>query len=552
MTALLPLVPGLPLLMALMLIPRRLRAVVWNLAPLAAVPGLGLALAGEQDLHLHIPWLLFGLDLGLDGTGRSFLLLTGLLWIFAALFGRVLLRNDPARHRYLAFFLLAAAGNLGVTVTHDAAGFYLFFALMTFAAYGLVVHRNTPRARRAGRVYIVLALVGEAALLTAMILIAAAGGGLLPETAAAVAASPWRNAIIALLTVGFGVKTGLPLLHMALPLAYRAAPLPAAAALAGAMIHAGLLGWLRFLPLGETAVSGWGTALVALGIAAAFYGVAVGLAQRDPRALLAYSSISQTGYMTLGIGAALLRPELAPLLIPAVTLFAVHHGLAKTALFLGLGALRAARSRWAPAGLALPALALAGAPFTSGVLAKIELKHALTGLPLSWLAWLIPLATIGTTLLMARFLFLLRPRPTPERRLRGLVPAWIAALLALALLPWWMAPADAVARAFAPAALWAGTWPVLLGLTVALAWLRRPAAPALPQIPPGDVLAWMAPPLLRLWRGVRREVAWPVPHAGRPVSAAWMTRLESLFRDWGIGGVLWLTIVLSLFALFSW
>ena len=97
-----------------------------------------------------------------------------------------------------------------------------------------------------------LALLGEAFLLMAFVLLAQAVPNhslLIRDAAAALPASPWRTATLALLLLGFGAKIGLVPLHVWMPLAYRAAPIPAAAVLSGAAVKAGVIGLIRFLPL---------------------------------------------------------------------------------------------------------------------------------------------------------------------------------------------------------------------------------------------------------------------------------------------------------------
>ena len=71
-----------------------------------------------------------------------------------------------------------------------------------------------------------------------------------------------RDWIVGLALLCFGIKAGVISLHVWLPLAHPVAPIPARAVLSGAMIAAGLLGWLCVLPLGETALSGWGGAMI--------------------------------------------------------------------------------------------------------------------------------------------------------------------------------------------------------------------------------------------------------------------------------------------------
>ena len=130
--------------------------------------------------------------------------------------------------------------------------------------------------------------------------------------------------------------------------------------------------------------------------------------------MLAYSSISQLGFLTAAVGIGLSRPEVGPLAAAAVAVYALHHGLAKGALFLGAGVVENAKGprtrRLALFLLLLPALALAGMPLTSGFVAKTVFKQAAHQLPAVWhapLDLLLALGALGTTVLLARFLHVL-------------------------------------------------------------------------------------------------------------------------------------------------
>lgn len=433
-------------------------------------------------MTLELPWVLLGMTLGLDGTTRVFLALTLLLWLAAAVFAAGYLAADAHRRRFWIFFTTTFAGNLGLVLSRDAASFYLFFALMTFAAYGLVIHEGSAAARRAGRVYIVLAVLGEAFLLAGLMLAAGAASGLEIESLrTATAASPQRDLIVALLAAGFGVKAGLLGLHLWLPLAHPVAPAPASAVLSGAMIKAGLLGWLQFLPLGEVALPAWGAAFAAAGLAAAFYGALVGLLQDDAKTVLAYSSISQMGLMTVAVGAALAEPDHAAAAVSAAAFFALHHGLAKGALFLGTGIAPGVRQPLLYAALLVPALVLAGLPFTSGAIAKHALQSALPGWRVA--SVLLSFAAIGTTLLVLRFAFLAaRPSHPHARRSRLALGAWLACVAASLAIAVWPFGADA------PAAAWSDLWPALAGAALAALGAWRGAPWRRWRIPPGDLL----------------------------------------------------------------
>jgi hydrogenase-4 component B len=566
MSVLIGLALGLPLLLlALLAVPGRARELASALAPWSALPALIAAAVSPPDAGLSVPWLLLGSRFGMDETGRVFLLLTAALWLLAGIYARAYVQR--ARTRYFAYHLLTLSGNLGVVLAHDVAGFYLAFLLMTLAAFGLIVHSGSAAARRAGLVYLVMAVAAEGALLAGFLTAASTVPGVaLPSLAGR--QIPSHASLLLLL--GFGVKAGLPLLHMWLPLAHPEAPTPASAVLSGAMIKAGLLGWLRFLPVGEAQEAGLGALMVGSGLAAAFLGALAGVSQRRPKALLAYSSVSQMGFMTVAVGSALIVPDAGPALVTAAALFAFHHALAKGALFLGVGiAERPGRLRpLLLIGMALAAASLTGLPFTGGALAKSLLKDAVHPLaeltPESeLLSRLLTLAAAGTGLLMLRLLALLRDEGAPAggRRLGsppGMWLPWLAALLGVAVGPALLAGAyglslhgyeDVGLTGESGAKSWELLWPALLaGVLYLLLLLAR-----VPQVPPGDVLLPLeraalrsAALLIRLGSegeaGLRRlRRAWNAQRQ-RLGSGEWLPRLEANLMRWDSAGVLLLIL----------
>lgn len=534
-----------PLLLALLAAARPDRG-RW-LPVLAPLPGLAAALLLAPGAGLELPWLLFGARLGLDDTALVLLLATALVWLVAGLFAAAGagLRGRGAR----TGLLLAMAGNLGVILAQDAATFFTCYALMSFAAYAFVVERGDAAARRAGRVYIALVVVGEALVLSG--LLAAAG-------AASEAASPVLAAT--LLWVGFGIKAGLVPLHASLPLAYGAAPTAGALALAGAMVNAGLLGWLRFLPIGDPGAAGLGLVVIGFGLAGAFWGVLAGVNQTDARVLLGYSSVSQMGLLAVGVGAGLAVPAASPALLAAVLLFAVHHALAKAGLFAALGVAGEGRSALRLLALLLPALALVGLPFTSGALAKAVLKAALPALPAPWpeiLALGLPLATLGTTLLMARLLVLALANGRAERPGVPSLAGLGILLGAVAAGPWWLPTLLPEGAAPRPPVESVVLWPVLAGAGAALAvyLIDRLAKRSLRvPIPPGDLLL----PVERLASRIGRAVApaaeahhhhdAPLPPAPPGRLASLLARGEGALTRWEVGGVALLLLALAIAA----
>ena len=441
-------VPGLPLLLAVALMFNSLRQTVLLFAPWAALPALVTALLANPGFSMELPWLLLGSHIGFDETARIFLLFTSLLWLVAGVYSTGYFSSQTSLGSFFAWFLPAMAGNLGLILAQDMILFYTFFALMSFASYGLVVFDRGQDALRAGRIYIILVAAGEVMLFAAFVLAATAAESIeFVSVQIAMPGAELRNWIMALTLLGFGIKAGLIGLHVWLPLAHPVAPTPASAVLSGAMIAAGLLGWLRVLPLGVTALPDWGGIMIAAGMIAAFYAVFTGIFQSNAKTVLAYSSISTMGVMIAGVGLGLVAPERWPLILAAVLVYAFQHGLAKGALFLGVDmALTSPMSKGQRflliMGLLLPALSLAGAPLTSGMIAKHLLNVQLTSISSIWsngMQALLPWCAVATSVLMGRFLYMLwarnRVASATGRKYSMQWLSWVALVVIVILAP---------------------------------------------------------------------------------------------------------------------
>jgi hydrogenase-4 component B len=499
-------VVGAPLLVAVLLAAAGLRPVLVRIAPWTPVPAILVALFADGAMATALDPVLLGARFGADGIARVFLLFSGVLWFLGGLYAQGYLQNDQRRVRFLGFFLCAMAGNLGLIAAQDMATFYALFALMTFSSYGLVMHSGSAEARRASVVYIVMAILGEAALFAAMVLLGTASGTMVFD-AMVFAAVPEgaRQLATVLALLGLGVKVGVFGLHMWLPLAHPAAPTPASAVLSGAMIKAGVIGWLRFLPGGQLDLPDLGGILITMGVVAALGAVAIGLTQINPKTVLAYSSVSQMGLVTVGLGLGMTSVAIWPAALTAMLLYALHHGLAKGALFLSVGVAPGLPDAGWPrllmrVGLILPAAALAGLPLTSGAMAKTALKLAAGSADPSWAAVLqiaLPISAVGTTLLMVRFVSLIWRAPgdraaEPTPWLMRWSWALLVVLSATVIWVWppWLVQ-DLAAKAMQGKAVWALAWPVLVGLAVALFVMRfEPLRSGLGRVrvPAGDLL----------------------------------------------------------------
>lgn len=505
----------------------RARAWVVRLSWLAVVPAGVAALVDPGGVHT-VGWMLLGTTISVDGIARPLVMMAVALYGLALSF--VVRGKTDRTHVLTAFLLLCFTGNVAVFVAADLVTFYLAFAAMSFLGWAIVVHDRSDGARRAGAIYLVLTVLGECAVLAALMILASEGVMTVAEAPAAVAASPWRDALIALLLLGFGVKAGTVPLHVWLPLAHPAAPSPASAVLSGAMLKAGIVGWLRFLPLGEGPEPVWGGVFLALGLVGGLLAVPVGVLHDNPKVVLAYSSISQMGFLTAVIGAALIAPDLAPACVAAVVVYSVSHGLVKGALFLGVQAWDAERLPrvivWGA--LAVASLALVGVPFTSGFVAKYAAKESVGDVLVPMLpvavADVLPWFGVGSTLLLVRFLVVLTRRPrhlhrTAVTRDAAWVLVSVGAVVPVALLARAWAPPVSMPDWLSPSTMWGQTWPLLLGLVIAGAAAviarRVPGSrvwhPRGDVAPPGDIVVVEE----RAARAVGRGLAWASGSLGR-------------------------------------
>ena len=527
--------PALPLLMLLACLWRPLRYVVLRWLALAPLPGIAAALlaAGRPPLMLDADRLRLTLELG---PAQALLLgAAAFLWSMAGAYVPAYLRGKPNNGRFALFWLATLSGSLGVFVAGDLASFYVAFALVSLAAWGLVMHDGTRRARRAGAVYLALAVAGEVVLLAAFVLLAVAAPGdslAIRDVVAALPRSPWLDATLALLILGFGLKAGLVPLHVWLPVAHPAAPMPASAVLSGAIIKAGIVGLIGFLPAAQ-AMPGWGETLAAIGLITAWYGIAVGITQDNAKTVLAYSSVSQMGVTTAVLGAAWAAGNAGAM--PLAAFYAAHHVLVKGALFLGVGVVAASGSdRLRPVfvPMALLALSVAGLPLSGGAAAKLAVDGLLGD---GGIALLATMSAAGSALLMLHFLRCLKPLAAAEPRARaayGIVLPWAVLGLAAVAVPWALYPAvsgGSPADLAMPASLWKAAWPVLLG--AALAWGLRYWRTDLPHLPEGDMVVAGE-------SAVRAAMAW----------GAWAERAERTLGDWPATGLvlLALTVLMAL------
>ena len=283
---------------------------------------------------------------------------------------------------YFALYLTFSMGMLGTVLATNLIEFYVFFELMLVPAFFLIAFYGYGERKRIALMFFFWTHVGAVVLLLGLLAMGFFAGGFDYDTVMEnVNKIPdqWLVLIVFSLVIGLGVKLAAFALHIWLPYAHSEAPTPISALLSPAMIGIGAYGLLRlWLELLVGDYSQYSIYINLWGLATMIYGGAMALMQDDIKRVLAYSSISQMGYILFGLGSE------SVLGITGATLMYVSHGLGKAILFMMAGSIilqTGTRSMSKLGGLAgrmpytaviamIGALTIMGIPPTSGFMAE--------------------------------------------------------------------------------------------------------------------------------------------------------------------------------------
>ncbi len=218
---------------------------------------------------------------------------------------------------------------------------FFFFEIMSFTSSTWGVHDETPEAMRAGQTYLAVAIFcGMAMLFGLAMLYTTAGTLTLSELYAAVSEVPEKGKIWAaglLILTGFGAKAGMFPLHIWLPKAHPVAPAPASALLSGILTKSGIFGVIAVTVNVFRHDPAWGNMLLVLGAITMFGGALLALLSVNFKRTLACSSMSQIGFILIGIGLVAALGEENMLAARGTLLHMMNHSLFKLLLFMVAG-----------------------------------------------------------------------------------------------------------------------------------------------------------------------------------------------------------------------
>ena len=277
-----------------------------------------------------------GIDMRLDALATLLLLIVSIVGLAVSIYSIDYMRRFTARSHFYSLFLLMVTGMNGVILAGDLFNLYVFLEVAAIASYSLVAFGCAHEELEASFKYIVLGSLSSALILTAVALVYGITGTLnLAHIAARIAESGKDTPLLlafGLLICGFSFKAALVPFHAWLPDAHPAAPAPVSAMLSGVLIKAigiYVLARLAFNVFGiadnELGLLRW------LGLLSMVAGGILAAGQKDIKRLFAYSSISQVGFMVLGLGLG------TPLGLVGGLYHMVNHALFKSLLFLNAG-----------------------------------------------------------------------------------------------------------------------------------------------------------------------------------------------------------------------
>lgn len=279
------------------------------------------------------------------GFQSVYAVVTAFMWFCAALISPQYFKGHHNVGRYYFFFLVTLGATMGVFLSADLITTFIFFEIMSFASYMWVIHEQDKEAMSAGKTYLTIAVLGGMVLLMGLFLLYSITGTLVISELYDAVVSAGSSAKLYVsafcMLFGFGAKAGLFPMHIWLPKAHPVAPAPASALLSGVLTKSGVFGMLIITANIMRDDELWGYTLLILGAITMVLGAAIAVFSTNLKRTLACSSLSQIGFITVGVSMICLLGEENALAANGTVLYMLNHSIVKLALFLCAGAIYA-------------------------------------------------------------------------------------------------------------------------------------------------------------------------------------------------------------------
>jgi len=318
------------------------------------------------------------------------------MWMMATILSGEYMRHHKHQNRYYLFLLATLGATMGVFLSEDLFTMFLFFEIMSFTSYVWVAQEETETALKAAATYLAVAIIGGLVMLMGIFLLYDVLGTLdITELFFAAQVYSGNRTVLygagVCLLVGFGAKAGAFPLHIWLPKAHPAAPAPASALLSGILTKTGIFGILAVSCHLFLFDKTWGNLILGIGVLTMFGGALLAAFSIDLKRTLACSSMSQIGFILVGVGMQGLLGEENLTAVHGTLLHMVNHSLIKLVLFMAAGVVFmnahaldlneirgfGRKKTVLKVIFLIGALAIAGVPFFGGYISKTLLHESI-------------------------------------------------------------------------------------------------------------------------------------------------------------------------------
>lgn len=410
----------------------------------------GILALRNGSMELSIPEICgFGINFTMNGFRAIYVMIASFAWLVSGFFAVWYLKGEEHQGRYAFYTLITLGATLAVFLSADLYTTFIFFEMMSLASYVWVVHEEDEESLRAGNTYLAVAVIGGLVMLMGIFILYVKQGTvsyqallqlnrqLFPDSG--VYTTQTGGALLAAtlcLLFGFAAKAGAFPLHIWLPKAHPVAPAPASALLSGILTKAGMYGILLLFGRMIIGDERFGQFLLIIAVCTMLVGAVLALFSIDMKHILACSSVSQIGFVLVGVANMCILQGERPLAIQGSILHMVNHSMFKLILFLLAGiVVKNLKSRdlnvlrgfgvgrpWFLIVFMFAALGIAGVPGFSGFVSKSMLHESIvacyheSGMAFYKIAEILFLIAGGCTLayMLKLFIVLFFAKPSKE------------------------------------------------------------------------------------------------------------------------------------------
>lgn len=303
----------------------------------------GLYTDGLAVYDCNIPGICgMGLNFTLESFRLLYIMIAAFMWMMTTIISREYMKHHDNKKRFYMFMLATLGAAMGVFLAADLYTMFIFFEIMSFTSYVWVAQEETEGALKAAATYLAVAIIGGLVMLMGIFMLYHVLGTVkIDELFFAAVFYEGNHTLIyaagVCLLVGFGAKAGAFPLHIWLPKAHPVAPAPASALLSGILTKVGIFGILITSCDLFLCNAAWGKLILGIGVLTMFGGALLAVFSMDLKHTLACSSMSQIGFILIGVGMQGLLGMDSMTAIHGTLLHMVNHSLIKLVLFMAAG-----------------------------------------------------------------------------------------------------------------------------------------------------------------------------------------------------------------------